>query len=193
MFMEKYYRATLKQINKVTLIEVVCTVLILIILAALMYPNYQSYILKAHRMSVMSDLTQLQLELEQHHQNSYLAISNTLIGADGVCHLCKTEPERFALSILVKEYGYSIVAQAKGEQLNDHCSGESYQYLSLNHRGRNFSRALLVEKSLQIAGFRNELASQIIKEFFDAIKKAFRLRFMLCCRITTARFLKLFQ
>ena len=45
MFMEKYYRATLKQIHKVTLIEVVCTVLILIILAALMYPNYQSYIL----------------------------------------------------------------------------------------------------------------------------------------------------
>ncbi|WP_339387800.1 type IV pilin protein [Vibrio caribbeanicus] len=138
MFMEKYYRATLKQINKVTLIEVVCTVLILIILAAIMYPNYQSYVLKAHRISVMSDLTQLQLELEQHHQNSYIAISNTLIGADGVCHLCKTEPERFALSILVKEYGYSIVAQAKGEQLNDHCSGESYQYLSLNHRGETF-------------------------------------------------------
>ena len=89
-------------------------------------------------MSVMSDLTQLQLELEQHHQNGYLAISNTLIGPDDVCHLCTTEPERFVLSILVNEHGYSIVAQAKGEQLKDHCSGESYQYLSLNHRGETF-------------------------------------------------------
>lgn len=138
MFREKYYRATLKQMNRVNLIEIVCTVLILIILTALMYPNYRGHILKAHRTSAMSDLTQLQLELEQHHKKGYLEISKKLIGPDGICHLCKTESDRFALSILVEEHGYSIIAQAKGEQLTDHCSGESYQYLSLSHRGETF-------------------------------------------------------
>jgi type IV pilus assembly protein PilE len=138
MFGEKYYRATLQQINKVTLIEIVCTVFILIILTALMYPNYRGYILKAHRTSAMSDLTQLQLELEQSHQNDYLNISKKLIGSNGICHRCKTEPSRFTLSILVEDHGYSIVAQAKGEQLKDNCSGESYHYLSLNHRGETF-------------------------------------------------------
>lgn len=117
-----------------TLIELLVVVMLVTIFASILYPNYQSQILKAHRAAAISDLAKIQLELERQYRGSYaLAAENVL--PDGDCAWCKTNARQFSFSISATENRYIIKAHPTHSQTSDECGGERYQLLSLNQAG----------------------------------------------------------
>ncbi|OAJ92848.1 type IV pilin protein [Vibrio bivalvicida] len=122
------------KLEAMTLIELLLTVAIISILAAVAYPSYQSHSLKAHRTTAIADMVKIQLELERQYQASYQsAASSVLYG--GVCSFCILDSAQFGITISASKSSYTIKAQPLGSQLNDRCGGNSYNQLTLNQLG----------------------------------------------------------
>ncbi|EGA66471.1 type IV pilin protein [Vibrio brasiliensis] len=130
----KWYKRTKSRPEGMTLIELLAVAAIVAIIASIAYPSYQSQILKAHRKAAISDLAKIQIELERHYQNSYLAAVN-LVLVDGGCRFCQTNNRQFSFSISATDTSYIIKAQPINSQLNDRCEGSGYAILSLNQAG----------------------------------------------------------
>lgn len=104
-----------------TLIELLLTVALVSILAAIAYPSYQSHLLKSYRSQALADMVKLQLELETTYHRGYNW--SNLVSAGG-CSLCETPPTRYVFSIASdagKAYVIKATAQSSSGQTQDQC------------------------------------------------------------------------
>jgi type IV pilus assembly protein PilE len=113
-----------------TLIEVMITVAIVAILAAIAYPSYQSHVVKTRRKAAEACLVELAQWMER-----YYTTNMKYQGASLPSTQCQTELQDhydFAFSGTPDATSYTIQATAKGHQL---AKDASCSPLKLTHRG----------------------------------------------------------
>jgi type IV pilus assembly protein PilE len=113
-----------------TLIEVMITVAIVAILAAIAYPSYQSHVVKTRRKAAEACLVELAQWMER-----YYTTNMKYQGASLPSTQCQTELQDhygFAFSGTPGATSYTIQATAKGHQL---AKDASCSPLKLTHRG----------------------------------------------------------
>ena len=128
-----------------TLIEMMITVAIVAILAAIAYPSYRNYVLRAHRAEGKSALLQLQVAQEKYFlQNNRYAIkagsTNELTPAPssgGLGIASTTENGYYTINLTNSTATtYTATATATGGQAEDtNCT-----ILSLTHEGKQESK-----------------------------------------------------
>lgn len=117
-----------------TLIELMVVIAVIGILSGIAYPSYLRYVLKAHRQQALADISKIQLSLEQRYRGGY---SSAGVVSGGVCLLCESQPDRYAIDVSISESGYVITAtpQAATGQDQDQCAETRYARLSLSSDG----------------------------------------------------------
>ncbi|WP_194437209.1 type IV pilin protein [Vibrio fluminensis] len=123
-----------KRLEAMTLIEVLLTLVIIATLTTIAYPSYQNQLIKGTRHLMLSDLSRLQLELENRYDNGYVSAKNALLSA-GVCLVCQTDSSDYLISVSAGVNSYLISAQPQGKQLQDPCFSSSDQSITLDHSG----------------------------------------------------------
>jgi type IV pilus assembly protein PilE len=133
MIRQKASNSTQQTLQGMTLLELLVTVAIIGILAAVIYPSYTKHIQASHRATAKADLIKLQLYLEQSY-DANSTDSNVKGGYDhGIISAsqcatdkvnCDSEASRYDFKItpLVSETtssGYVLTASAKGSQIQD--------------------------------------------------------------------------
>ncbi|AWK82635.1 type IV pilin protein [Photobacterium damselae] len=123
----------MKHQKGVTLIDIIITVAILGIIAAIAYPSYQVHVLKGHRSQVIADLIKVQLTLEDNYTQTG-SYNYSIITANS-CAFCETDTARYYISVDVTGTGmnyYKLIAtpQAIMGQTDDKCG-----ILTLNAAG----------------------------------------------------------
>ena len=112
-----------------TLIELMIAVAILGIIAAIAYPSYLNQVRASKRSDARSALLQAANRQERFYTTEY-SYTDTL-GAGGLGMQAETENEAYTLTIdNGGDDGFSISANAQGDQLNDDCTT-----LSINEIG----------------------------------------------------------
>lgn len=132
----KWCKASKNRPTGMTLIELLIVVAILVITASLLYPSYQSQLLRVHRTAAISDLARIQIELERQYQSSYALAADSLL-TENPCHWCQASNRHFTFAIIATDSSYTIEARPINSQLNDRCNGDSYVSLTVNHRGEH--------------------------------------------------------
>ena len=117
-----------------SLIEIMIAVVILGILAAIALPSYTAYVIEGHRSQALADMAKIQLKLEENYNAGYSA---TGIISGGVCIICDSDTDRYAMSLTTTSTGYTITAtpQSTKGQNSDKCDGTSYTSLTLTQPG----------------------------------------------------------
>jgi type IV pilus assembly protein PilE len=113
-----------------TLIEVMITVAIVAILAAIAYPSYQSHVVKTRRKAAEACLVELAQWMERYYTTKMTYLDASLPSTQ-----CRTELQDhydFAFSGTPDATSYTIQVTAKGHQLAKDASCSS---LELTHRG----------------------------------------------------------
>ncbi|GAA5646368.1 MULTISPECIES: type IV pilin protein [Vibrio] len=136
MIRRKQCKPFIHRLNAMTLIELLIVLAIIGLLAAFVYPSYTAHVRSAHRHQALSDLSRIQLYLEQHYRSGYHA--GTVISA-GICLVCDSDPSRYQFSVSASTQGYQIRAlpQTATRQHLDTCQGQTYEALTLNHLGES--------------------------------------------------------
>jgi type IV pilus assembly protein PilE len=112
-----------------TLIELMITVAIVGILAAIAYPSYLDQVRKSRRADAQSALMQAANRQERFYTTQY-TYTDTL-GANGLGMASETENEFYVLSIESADAdGFEVTATAQNDQTNDDCTT-----LSINQLG----------------------------------------------------------
>ena len=116
------------------MIELLLTVVIVGILGAMAYPSYTSYVIKAHRVTALTDMTKMQLEIETLYTGDYASAAENIISG-GTCLFCDTDTSRYTLAISASSTTYSIQAEPLSQQVNDGCLDSITDILELHHSG----------------------------------------------------------
>ena len=119
--MHPKFSANLPKISGFTLIELMITVVIVAILAAIALPSYQSYIKKTNIRAAQTDLVSLSLVFENYYQRnlSYpdqdYANTNALIATSAFPQwsASKTDIFEFSSKKVDSGKGYELIATAK--------------------------------------------------------------------------------
>ncbi|MDF1797086.1 MAG: type IV pilin protein [Coxiellaceae bacterium] len=120
----------MKHFNGFTLMELVITVAIVAILAAVAIPSFNSYLLKSHRSDAYSSLLSMQLAEERYRA------SNTAYGTlaqvwNGVT---TSEDGRYTLAVSnTSATTYTLTATAVGGQASDSEDGASCATLTITY------------------------------------------------------------
>jgi type IV pilus assembly protein PilE len=121
------------RLGGMTLIELLIVVSVVAILAAIAYPNYQSYVLKSYRTQALADLSRIQLQLESSYNSGY---SWSSLVSGGVCSICESPTDRFSFSVVSqanKAYIIKATAQSGTGQTTDQClTDQNANYISLD-------------------------------------------------------------
>lgn len=114
-----------------TLIELMIVVAVVAILAALAYPSYLDHVRKSRRAQAKADLVEMAQLAERHH-----TVNNSYVGfALPFGHSPREAAQAAAwydigLQPAATQSTFTVVATAKGDQVNDRCGD-----LSLNQAG----------------------------------------------------------
>ena len=138
-----------KKMSGFTLIELMITVVVVGILAAIAYPSYTEYVFKSKRSDAKAGLVQLQLAQEKYRANclqyatglgTAMTCSSTVSTADDDAHNLvgsTSSPDNYyTLSISsANQTTYTLTATATGAQLGD----TNCKTLSINQAGTKSS------------------------------------------------------
>lgn len=118
----------IKKQNGFTLLEILITCTIIAILAAVVYPSYQRYTFRAHRVNAQGEMVDYAARAER-----FRSANNTYTG---FTLPATTSPRdettaHYNLSITVSDDAFSIRATPTGTQTKDECGN-----LSLNQAGQ---------------------------------------------------------
>ncbi len=119
-----------------TLIEMLITVTILIILAAVAIPNYRGHVLRSNRSDAMAALMRIAAAQEKFYlqNNTY---TNTL-GTDGLNIETTSANEHFNLTVRDADLaGFVAEATATGKQTAD----EKCAFFSIDQAGNRFAKS----------------------------------------------------
>lgn len=119
-----------------TLIELMIAVVIVSVLSAIAYPSYTSHVKEGHRKQAIADMAKIQLNLEENYNAGY---SDAGIISGGVCVICDSDTDRYAITLTTTSTGYTITATPKSTkgQNSDKCDGTTYTALTLNQTGES--------------------------------------------------------
>lgn len=83
-----------------TLIELMITVAIIGILAAIALPSYRDYVLRGHLVTLTNDLQAMRVKMEQYYQDNrtYLTLSSTITAPCTSTATTATKPTPYSLS-----------------------------------------------------------------------------------------------
>lgn len=146
-----------------TLIEVMITVVIVAILAAVAYPSYTEYVARGHRTQLKSQLQAAQQWMERRYSERYfygeeLGKENAPTAFDSQAFAASPpagEGEaRYTLSVAIGDSGdsYVITAERAGTMENDRCGNPT-----VNHRGVKG----VVDTSLNDGPFKGDAAKAV--------------------------------
>ncbi len=127
----------MKKQNGVTLIELMVVVVIVAILAAIVLPNYQSYVMKSHRSAAINAIMNLGSVEARYYttNNSYSSSMTTLGYASDPMPVLSTANHYYDLSVqpptAANPIATTFILQAVpvGTQANDACGTYTYNYL----------------------------------------------------------------
>ncbi|MCW0470651.1 prepilin-type N-terminal cleavage/methylation domain-containing protein [Vibrio chagasii] len=118
-----------------TLIELLLAVVIVGILGAIAYLSYTNYVMKAHRVNALADMTKIQLELETQYTDDYAIRSAGDDLQAGTCSFCDTDTSRYTLAISASSTTYIIQAEPHAPQTNDDCLDSTTDILGVTPLG----------------------------------------------------------
>ena len=118
-----------------TLIEIMIVVVVLGILAAIAYPNYQDYVLRSHRAAATGCLVEISQFMERNRTTTLRYDQDEAAGAINnarIQQLACTDDLRYAVSFAEgpAQRSYTLQAVPTGPQVNDSCGT-----LKLNQAG----------------------------------------------------------
>lgn len=94
-----------------TLIELMITVVIVAILAAIAYPSYTRYIARGHRAEAKAKILQLAQQLEQTYSNTG-SYAGVMCSTSSACNVPDTGTSYFSVSQNASGSAYTITATA---------------------------------------------------------------------------------
>lgn len=123
----------------ITLIELMITVAIVAILAAVAYPSYSRYVLTSHRTEAKSALIRIS-NLEERYfmdNNAYGNLFNLGMTATSGATTLTTDGGYYTISVATSAATYTLTATASGSQASD----TDCQSLSIDQSGLKSSTA----------------------------------------------------
>ncbi|WP_260259636.1 type IV pilin protein [Vibrio intestinalis] len=124
-----------KRLKAMTLLELLAVVIIVGIIVTFAYPSYLSHVVKANRSVALSDLSKIQLYLENGYDGSYVSAANSVM-AGGSCGICESDSNNYSITIAANKDNYTISADPLNKQEKDTCLGSSQDVLTLKQTGK---------------------------------------------------------
>ena len=113
-----------------TLLELMVTVVVISILAAIAMPTYKKYVVKSHVRSAMTDLTSLSLVVENLYQRNLTypatssdnTVASSYILANNGITWTPAESANFDYTVTVTQTTYTLTAVGKTSTINAGCT-----------------------------------------------------------------------
>lgn len=126
----------MNQNQGVTLIELIITVAIIGILAAIAFPSYEKYVQRTHRSEVIANMSEMAQWLERQYSKN----NQYPTAAQSAAQVSAAGTDRYNVAIAFTQTNgrntdYSITATATGPQTSDSADGQSCATLTLTAIG----------------------------------------------------------
>lgn len=129
-----------EKLKAMTLIELLVVVIVVGVIVTFAYPSYLSHVVKAKRGVALSDLSRMQLYLENGYDGgSYANAANALMPG-GNCAICESDSSEYTISVSPEggdyKKGYIITAKPLNQQTKDTCLSTPNDVITLKQTGK---------------------------------------------------------